>query len=117
MLSDPRLYGVVNGIIVEFEDAFYQDTLDRLILGDAPVNDADPCLVWRNTTQSPNIILDAPIYVQTYRRVRPSTFGRSSRSSRSASGPSASMRRVPGVTVSRSSFSTRACPWSMAYCR
>ena len=65
MLSDPRLYGVVNGIIVE-----YQDTLDRLIVGDAPVNDADPCLVWRNTTQSPNIILDAPIYVQTYRRVR-----------------------------------------------
>jgi hypothetical protein len=70
LISDPRLYGVVNDIIVEFGNAFYQDTLDRFILSDEPVNDADLRPVWRNTTQSPNIVLDAPIYEQIYRRVR-----------------------------------------------
>jgi hypothetical protein len=70
MLSDPRLYGVANDIVVEFGDAFYQDTLDNFILGAEPVDDADLRLVWRNTTQSPNIILDCPVYEQVYRRVR-----------------------------------------------
>ena len=70
MLSDPRLYGGANDIIVEFGDAFYQDTLDKFILGDEPVDDAGLRLVWRNTTQSPNIVLDCPVYEQVYRRVR-----------------------------------------------
>jgi hypothetical protein len=70
MLSDSRLYGSVDDIIVEFGDAFYQDTLDEFILGDALVNDADLRLVWRNTTQSPNIVLDCPVYEQVYRKVR-----------------------------------------------
>jgi hypothetical protein len=70
MLSDPRLYGVVNDVIVEFGNALYQDTLDRFILGDEPVNDTDLRPVWRNTTQSPNIVLDSPVYEQIYRRVR-----------------------------------------------
>jgi hypothetical protein len=70
MLSDSRLYGAVDDIIVEFGDAFYQDTLDEFILGDALVNDADLRLVWRNTTQSPNIVLDCPVYEQIYRKVR-----------------------------------------------
>ena len=33
ILSDPRLYGTANDIVVEFGDAFYQDTLDKFILG------------------------------------------------------------------------------------
>jgi hypothetical protein len=70
MLSDPRLYGAASDIIVEFGDAFYQDTLDKFILGDEPVDDAGLRLVWRNTTQSPNIVLDCPVYEQVYRRVR-----------------------------------------------
>jgi hypothetical protein len=70
LISDPRLYGVVNDIIVEFGDAFYQDTLDRFILGDKLVNDADLRLVWRNTTQSPVNTWDGPVYEQIYRRVR-----------------------------------------------
>ena len=70
MLSDPRLYGAANDIVVEFGDAFYQDTLDKFILGDEPVDDAGLRLVWRDTTQSPNIVLDCPVYEQVYRRVR-----------------------------------------------
>jgi len=70
MLSDPRLYGAASDIVVEFGDAFYQDTLDKFILGDEPVDDAGLRLVWRNTTQSPNVVLDCPVYEQVYRRVR-----------------------------------------------
>jgi hypothetical protein len=70
MLSDPRLYGTVNDIIFEIGNAFYQDTLDRFILGDGLVNDADLRLVWRDCLESPDIYLDSPIYEQIYRRVR-----------------------------------------------
>ena len=38
MLSDPRLYGAANDIVVEFGDAFYQDTLDKFILGGSPAS-------------------------------------------------------------------------------
>jgi hypothetical protein len=70
LLSDPRLPGVVNDVVVEFGNALYQDLIDQFILDDQPVNDADLRLVWRNTTQSPNITLDAPVNDQIYRRVR-----------------------------------------------
>jgi hypothetical protein len=70
MLSDPRLYGTVNDIIFEIGNPFYQDTLDRFILGDGLVNDADLRLVWRNCIESPSLYLDSPIYEQIYRRIR-----------------------------------------------
>jgi hypothetical protein len=70
LISDPRLPGKVNDIVVEFGDAFYQDLIDRFTLGDQPVNDADLRLVWRNTTNSPLATNDAPIYEQIFRRVR-----------------------------------------------
>lgn len=62
MLSDPRLYGAVGDIIVEFGNAFYQETLDKFILAGEPVDDASLRLVWRDTTQSPNIVIDSPAY-------------------------------------------------------
>jgi len=70
MLSDPRLYGAASDIIVEFGNAFYQDTLDKFILAGEPVSDAGLRLVWRDTTQSPNIVVDSPVCEQVYRRVR-----------------------------------------------
>jgi hypothetical protein len=70
MLSNPRLYGAANDIIVEFGAALYQDSLDKFILAGEPVNDASLRLVWRNTTQSPNIVVDSPVYEQVYRKVR-----------------------------------------------
>ena len=70
MLSDPRLYGAASDIIVEFGNAVYQDTLDKFILAGEPVSDAGLRVVWRDTTQSPNIVLDCPVYEQVYRRVR-----------------------------------------------
>jgi hypothetical protein len=70
MLSDPRLYGAASDIIVEFGNAFYQGTLDKFILAGEPVSDASLRRVWRDTTQSPNIVVDCPLYEQVYRRVR-----------------------------------------------
>jgi hypothetical protein len=70
MLSDPRLYEAASDIIVEFGNAFCQDTLDKFILAGEPVSDAGLRLVWRDTTQSPNIVVDSPVYEQVYRRVR-----------------------------------------------
>ena len=70
LISDPRLPGVVNDIVVEFGNARYQDLIDRFILDGEPVNDADLRLVWRNTTQSPGNTWDSPVYEQFFRRVR-----------------------------------------------
>jgi hypothetical protein len=70
LLADPRLPRLVDDIVVEFGNALYQDLIDRFILGDEPVNDADLRRVWRNTTQSPLNTWDAPVYEQFYRRVR-----------------------------------------------
>jgi hypothetical protein len=69
LLTDPRLPGVVNDIVVEFGNALYQDTIDRFTSGQ-PVDNADLRLVWRNTTQSPGQTWDSPIYEQFFRTVR-----------------------------------------------
>ncbi len=69
LLSDPRLPGVVDDIVVEFGNAFYQHTIDRFISGQ-PVADADLRLVWRNTVVSPLETWDEPMYEQVYRTIR-----------------------------------------------
>jgi hypothetical protein len=69
LLLDPRLPAVVNDIVVEFGNALYQPTMDRFVAGPA-VEDRDLRLVWRNTTQSPVVTLDAPMYEQFFRTVR-----------------------------------------------
>ena len=68
-LSDPRLPGVVDDIVVEFGNALHQDTIDKFIAGQ-PVADADLRRVWHNTTQSPLETWDEPMYEQVYRTVR-----------------------------------------------
>lgn len=69
LLSDPRLPGVADDIIIEWGNPLYQDTIDQFITGQ-PVADADLRAVWRNTTQSPLETWDAPVYEQFYRLVR-----------------------------------------------
>ena len=69
LLTDPRLPGVVDDIVVEFGNALYQPTIDRFTSGQA-IADADLRLVWRNTTQSPLETWDEPVYEQFYRMVR-----------------------------------------------
>jgi hypothetical protein len=69
LLTDLRLPGAVNDIVVEFGNALYQDTIDRFISGQ-PVDNADLRLVWRNTTQSPLATWDEPVYEQFFRTVR-----------------------------------------------
>jgi hypothetical protein len=70
LISDPRLPGVVDDIVVEFGNALYQDLIDGFILDVQPVNDADLRLVWRNTCESPAMTWDNPVYEQFFRRVR-----------------------------------------------
>lgn len=68
LLSDPRLPGVVDGIVVEFGNALYQHTIDRFIAGH-PVADAELRRVWRNTVVSPTDTYDEPMYEQAYRTI------------------------------------------------
>ncbi len=69
LLSDPRLPGVVDDIVVEFGNALYQHTIDRFIAGQ-PVADAELRRVWRNTVVSPLDTYDEPMYEQAYRTIR-----------------------------------------------
>ena len=69
LLSDPRLPGVVDDIVVEFGNALYQDTIDAFVLG-RPVADADLRHVWRNTVDSPAETWDEPMYEQVFRTIR-----------------------------------------------
>ena len=69
LLSDPRLPGVVDDIVVEFGNAFYQPTIDAFIAG-RPVADAELRRVWRNTVVSPLETWDEPMYEQVYRTIR-----------------------------------------------
>ena len=69
LLSDPRLPGVVDDIVVEFGNALYQHTIDRFIAGQ-PIADADLRRVWRNTVLSPSETWDEPMYEQVYRTIR-----------------------------------------------
>jgi hypothetical protein len=69
LLTDPRLLGVVDDVIIEWGNSLYQDTIDKFT-GGQPVADADLRPVWRNTTQSPLETWDAPVYEQFYRLVR-----------------------------------------------
>jgi hypothetical protein len=69
LLTDPRLSQVVDDVVVEFGNAFYQTTMDRFTAG-SPVDNADLRLLWRNTTQSPLGTWDAPVYEHFYRTIR-----------------------------------------------
>lgn len=69
LLTDPRLPGLVDDIVVEFGDAFYQPMIDKFIAGH-PVNNADLRRAWRNTTVSPMSTWDEPVYEQVFRTVR-----------------------------------------------
>jgi hypothetical protein len=69
LITDPRLPGVVDDIVVEFGNALYQSTIDRFIAS-YPVDDAQLRQVWRNTVESPVNTWDPPVYEQFYRTVR-----------------------------------------------
>jgi hypothetical protein len=70
LLTDLRLPDVVDDIVVEFGDAYYQPMMDKWILDLQPVNNADLRLAWRNTTLSPLATWDEPVYEQFFRTVR-----------------------------------------------
>lgn len=69
LLTDPRLPGAVDDVVVEFGNALYQPTVDRFIGGEV-VEDADLRMVWRNTSQSPMETWDPPVFERLFRTVR-----------------------------------------------
>jgi hypothetical protein len=69
LLTDPRLPNIVDDIVIEFGNALYQDTIDRFIKGES-VDNVDLRRVWRDTTQSPLMTFDQPVYEQFFRTVR-----------------------------------------------
>jgi hypothetical protein len=69
LLTDPRLPGLVDAVVVEFGNARYQPTIDRFTAG-GTVEDADLRAVWRDTTQSPLGTWDQPVFEHLYRTVR-----------------------------------------------
>ena len=69
-ITDPRLVGLVDDVVVEFANPLYQDTIDAFVVDGKPVSDADLRLVWRDTTQSPRQTWDNPVYEQFFRRLR-----------------------------------------------
>jgi hypothetical protein len=69
LLTDPRVPDVIDDIVIEFGNALYQDTIDRFIAG-RPVDNVELRKVWRNTTQSPLMTFDEPVYEQFFRTVR-----------------------------------------------
>ena len=60
LLTDPRLPGLVNDIVVEFGNALYQDTIDAFVLNGQPVADADLHPVWRKHHPVPRADLGRP---------------------------------------------------------
>jgi hypothetical protein len=75
LLTDPRLPGVVDDVIVEFGNARYQPVVDRFVAGGA-VENAELRKVWRDTSQSPLSTWDAPVFEQHFRTVRAVNQGR-----------------------------------------
>ena len=69
LLTDSRLPGLVDDIVVEFGDASYQPMIDKFIGGHS-VKNADLRRAWRNTTVSPMSTWDEPVYEQFFRTVR-----------------------------------------------
>lgn len=67
LISDPRLIGRFNDIVVECGNPLYQDVVDRYIAGDdIPVTEVRKA--WRNTSQI--LAWDSPLYEALYTWIR-----------------------------------------------
>jgi hypothetical protein len=75
LLTDPRLHGVVDDVVVEFGNARYQPVVDRFVAGGAVAN-TELRKVWQDTSQSPLGTWDAPVFEQHFRTVRAVNQGR-----------------------------------------
>jgi hypothetical protein len=68
LVRDPRFAEVVNDIVVECGNAFYQDLIDRFVRGES-VPESSLRQVWQDTTQ-PTTVCDKPVYEALFRAVR-----------------------------------------------
>jgi hypothetical protein len=68
LLHDRRFAEVVNDIVVESGNAYYQNVMDRFVNGD-DVSSTELRQAWQNTTQL-RPVWDVPIYEQFFRAVR-----------------------------------------------
>ena len=69
LLRNPAIQATVDDIVVEYGNAFYQDVLDRYMMGESVAMDSVR-LVWRNTIVSPNTVWDSPVYETFFETVR-----------------------------------------------
>jgi hypothetical protein len=67
LVSDPRITGAIDDIVVEFGNGRYQDVADRYVMGgDVPAAELEK--VWQNTTML--LVWDSPLYRQFFETVR-----------------------------------------------
>lgn len=69
LLREPEFASSVGVVVVEFGNSLHQDVLDRYVRGE-PVPPDELRQVWRNTTVSPMVPWDAPMYEQFFSVVR-----------------------------------------------
>ncbi len=69
LLGNPAIQAAVDDIVVEYGNAFYQEVLDRYMMGESVAMDSVR-LVWRNTIVSPNTVWDSPVYESFFETVR-----------------------------------------------
>lgn len=68
LIRDPRLFALVDDVVVEFGNARYQPLLDRFVAGE-PVPERALRRVWQDTTM-PHVVWDRPIYEAFFTAVR-----------------------------------------------
>ncbi|NUP47990.1 MAG: hypothetical protein HOW97_11855 [Catenulispora sp.] len=69
VLTDPRVAGLVDDVVIEGGNSLYQGVADRFVSG-LPVANGDLRPLWRDSTNSPLATGDEPIYEDLYRVVR-----------------------------------------------
>lgn len=70
LLTDPRLPGLADDVVIEFGNSLHQDVADRFMLALEPVRNGELRRVWRDNTNSPLATWDEPAYEDFFRVLR-----------------------------------------------
>ncbi len=70
LLTDPRIPGLADDVVIEFGNSLHQDVADRFLLALEPVPNTELRRVWRDNTNSPLATWDEPAYEDFFRALR-----------------------------------------------
>jgi hypothetical protein len=70
LLTDPRIPGLADDVVIEFGNSRHQDVADRFLLALEPVPNGELRRVWRDNTNSPLATWDEPAYEDFFRVLR-----------------------------------------------